>query len=62
MTEWLLITFVLLVCSTIYCSQKMVADFRRTKLAGIWGLVALAGTISALAIGLTVLLISAYYH
>jgi len=62
MTEWLLISFALLVCSAIYCSQKMVADFRRTKLAGIWGLVALAGTLSALAIGLTVLVLSAYYH
>jgi len=63
MVEWVLISMVLLVVSTVYCAQNMIADFRNAKAsAGLWGAVALAGTLSSLTLGVTVLLSSIYYH
>ena len=53
----------LLVVSTVYRARNMIADFRNAKAsAGIWGAVALAGTQSPLTLGVTVLLLSMYYH
>jgi len=63
MLEWLLISLALLVVSTIYCARNMIADFGAAKTsAGIWGAAALAGTLSPLTLGVTVLLSSMYYH
>ena len=63
MLEWVVISLVLLVVSTIYCARNMIADFRNAKAsAGIWGAVALAGTLSPLTLGVTVLLSSMYHH
>ena len=63
MVEWVLISMVLLVVSTVYCARNMIADFRNAKAsAGLWGAVALAGTLSPLTLGVTVLLSSIYYH
>lgn len=63
MFEWVLISMALLVVSTVYCARNMIADFRNAKAsAGIWGAVALAGTQSPLTLGVTVLLLSMYYH
>jgi hypothetical protein len=63
MFEWVLISMALLVISTVYCARNMIADFRNAKAsAGIWGAVALAGTLSPLTLGFTVLLLSMYYH
>jgi hypothetical protein len=63
MLEWVLISMVLLVVSTVYCARNVIADFRNAKAsAGIWGAVALAGTLSPLTLGLTALLFSIYYH
>jgi len=63
MTEWALISLGLLVFSAIYCARKTISDFRGARpAAGVWGLVALTGPVSALTLALTVLLLSAYYH
>ncbi len=51
MIFWLVVTLALLVWNAIYCTLKIVADFRSPKPAsGVWGLFALAGVLSTLAL------------
>lgn len=53
MIVWLTLTLVLLVWNAVYCSLKIVADFRGPKPAnGVWGLFALAGVLSLTAFAL----------
>lgn len=50
MIVWLTLTLVLLVWNAVYCSIKIVVDFRGPKPAnGVWGLFALAGVLSLIA-------------
>jgi hypothetical protein len=50
MIVWLIVTVVLLIWNAVYCGIKIVADFRGPKPAsGVWGLFALAGVLSMLA-------------
>ncbi|NYT42662.1 hypothetical protein HZY97_17950 [Sphingomonas sp. R-74633] len=63
MTEWLIASLLLLAVSAVYCARNMVADFRAANIsAGIWGAVSLAGPLSCLALALTAVLLSLYYH
>lgn len=49
---WFAITAVLLMWNAIYCARKVAVDFRGPiPASGVWGLFALAGTLSALAWG-----------
>lgn len=49
MIAWVIITAVLLAWNAIYCTRKIIADFRGPKPAsGVWGLFALAGAVSTL--------------
>jgi hypothetical protein len=51
MIVWLAVTFALLSWNAVYCTLKIVADFRSPKPAnGVWGLFALAGALSTLAL------------
>lgn len=53
----------LLVVSASYCVRNTIRDFRRADTtSGIWGLVSLAGTLSCLALGAFILLLSLFYH
>ncbi|TVV71228.1 hypothetical protein [Sphingomonas solaris] len=53
MIFWLVVTFVLLVWNAIYCVVKIRSDFKGPKPAnGVWGLFALAGALSMLAMAL----------
>lgn len=46
----ILLSVTLLVCNLIYCGQRIVADARQSRLAQMsWGLLALSGSIIALA-------------
>lgn len=49
MLMFLLFSLGLLVCNAVYCVLKIVTDFKCSQqAAGVWGLVALAGTLMAL--------------
>lgn len=51
MITWLVVSFVLMLCALIYCARKTVIDLRGTTPAsGVWGVFALAGIISTLAL------------
>ncbi|OHD04996.1 MAG: hypothetical protein A2095_14850 [Sphingomonadales bacterium GWF1_63_6] len=53
MIFWLVVTVVLLIWNAIYCIVKITADFRGPKPAsGVWGLLALAGVLSAVAMAI----------
>jgi hypothetical protein len=60
MTVWLIVTVVLLIWNIVYCSMKIVADFRGPKPAsGVWGLFALAGVLSMIGMALAVVGVAA---
>lgn len=51
MVAWFIVSIVLLIWNAIYCTRKIVVDFRGpTPASGVWGLFALAGVISILAL------------
>lgn len=53
MVFWFVVTIVLLLWNAIYCTRKVVADFRGpTPASGVWGLFALAGALSTIAIAI----------
>ena len=53
MIFWFVVTVVLLIWNAIYCAIKMVADFRSSKpVNGVWGLFALIGVLSMIAMAL----------
>lgn len=53
MIVWLIVTVLLLIWNAVYCGLKIVADFRGPKPAsGVWGLFALAGALSTIAMAL----------
>ena len=53
MIAWLIVTVVLLTWNAVYCGLKIAADFRGPKPAnGVWGLFALAGVLSTIAMAL----------
>jgi hypothetical protein len=53
MVVWLIVTAVLLVWNAVYCGLKIAADFRGPKPAnGVWGLFALLGVLSMIAMAL----------
>lgn len=59
MIAWFIVSLVLLIWNAIYCTRKIVIDFRGPKPAsGVWGLFALAGALSTLSIGLVAVLVS----
>lgn len=48
---WFIVTFALLLWNVIYCIGKIRSDFKGPRPAnGVWGLFALAGALSAIAI------------
>jgi hypothetical protein len=50
MIVWLIVTVVLLIFNAVYCSIKIAADFRGPEPAsGVWGMFALAGALSMIA-------------
>jgi heme/copper-type cytochrome/quinol oxidase subunit 2 len=60
MIFWFVVTFVLVVWNAIYCIVKIRADFRGPKPAnGVWGLFALAGVLSTIAIAIVSLGVAA---
>ena len=53
MIAWLVVTFVLLIWNTAYCALTIRADARGPKPArAVWGIFALAGALSAIAMAL----------
>lgn len=53
MIFWFTVTFALLVWNAIYCVVKVRSDFKGPKPAnGVWGIFALAGVLSAIAMAL----------
>lgn len=53
MIFWFIVTFVLLVWNAIYCVVKIGSDFKGPKPAnGVWGIFALAGVLSAIALAM----------
>jgi hypothetical protein len=53
MIAWLIVTVILLTWNAVYCGLKIAADFRGPKPAsGVWGLFALAGVLSMIAMAL----------
>lgn len=52
-TFWFIATFVLLLWNAVYCAGKIRSDFQGPRPAnGVWGLFALAGVLSAIAIAI----------
>lgn len=50
MREWVIVTIMLLLWTSVYCTRAFAADFRRgARVGSLWGLVALAGPLSAVA-------------
>ncbi len=59
MIAWFIASFVLLIWTALYCGIKIVADFRGPKPAnGVWGLFALAGVLSTLALAIVSILVA----
>jgi hypothetical protein len=53
MIAWFIVTVALLIWNAVYCGLKIAADFRGPKPAsGVWGLFALAGVLSMIAMAL----------
>lgn len=53
MTIWFIVTLILLVWNVVYCIGKIAADLRGPKPSrGVWGLFALAGALSAIAMAI----------
>ncbi|MDR6790607.1 hypothetical protein J2Y58_003990 [Sphingomonas sp. BE138] len=53
MIVWFIVTIVLLIWNAVYCGIKIAADFRGPKPAnGVWGLFALAGVLSMIAMAM----------
>jgi hypothetical protein len=60
MIFWFIVTFVFLIWNAIYCIGKIRSDFKGPKPAnGIWGLFALTGVLSAIAIAILALGVAA---
>jgi len=56
---WLIVTVALLVWNAIYCARKIISDFRGpTPASGVWGLFALAGALSTIAIAFVSVLVA----
>lgn len=60
MIFWFAATIALLIWNAIYCSMKIISDLRGPKPAnGVWGLFALAGVLSVIAIAVVSLGVAA---
>ena len=59
MIAWLAVTAVLMVWNAIYCAQRVLRDWRGPAPAsGVWGLFALLGAMSVLALGAVGLMVA----
>ncbi|PZO73137.1 MAG: hypothetical protein DI632_14935 [Sphingomonas hengshuiensis] len=53
MISWFIVTLFLLIWNAVYCAFKIATDFRGPKPAnGVWGLFAIAGVLSTIAMAI----------